>query len=238
MRLETDQVVAGYGNVEVLHGVSIAVGQGERVGLFGPNGHGKTTLLRTVSGLVRARGGTITFADQAIATLPPRQIVARGLIHVPQGNTLFPRMTVLENLSLGAYSKRAWPRRKTSLERVFALFPKLAQRQSQLCRTLSGGERQMVSIGVGLMGMPSLLMLDEPTLGLAPKIKDELAQAISEIASSGVTLLVVDQDIELLLSVCQRLYFIENGRVSLETREGEMLDRQQILEMYFGAATR
>jgi branched-chain amino acid transport system ATP-binding protein len=147
-------------------------------------------------------------------------------------------MTVLENLMLGAYSPRAWPRRQESLARVFTLFPKLAQRQQQLCRTLSGGERQMVSIGIGLMGLPTLLMLDEPTLGLAPKIKDELAAAISEIAASGVTMLVVDQDIELLLSVCQRLYFIENGQVSLETQEGMQFDQQQILEMYFGTARR
>jgi branched-chain amino acid transport system ATP-binding protein len=238
MRLAVDRVVAGYGNVEVLHGISLAVGQGERVGLFGPNGHGKTTLLRAISGLIRPRSGGIAFDGQGITALPPRQIVERGLVHVPQGNTLFPRMTVLENLLLGAYSKRAWPRRKENLTRVFALFPKLEQRQSQLARTLSGGERQMVSLGAGLMAMPSLLMLDEPTLGLAPKIKDELATAIGEIANSGVTMLVVDQDIELLLGVCERLYFVENGQVSLETEEGAVIDRKQILEMYFGAASR
>ena len=238
MHLEVDRLVAGYGNVEVLHGISIAVNQGEQVGLFGPNGHGKTTLLRAVSGLIRARAGTITFGEERLSTLSPGQIVDRGLIHVPQGNTLFPRMTVLENLMLGAYSSRAWPVRRASLANVFALFPKLEQRQQQLCRTLSGGERQMVSIGIGLMGLPSLLMLDEPTLGLAPKIKDELAQAISEIAASGVTMLVVDQDIELLLEVCQRLYFVENGEVSLETQEGAQIDRRQILEMYFGTASR
>jgi branched-chain amino acid transport system ATP-binding protein len=238
MRLEVDRLVAGYGNVEVLHGISIVIGQGERVGLFGPNGHGKTTLLRAISGLIRTRSGSVTFGEEQISTLPPGKIVERGLIHVPQGNTLFPRMTVLENLMLGAYSSRAWRARRENLARVFALFPKLEQRQQQLCRTLSGGERQMVSIGVGLMGAPTLLMLDEPTLGLAPKIKDELAEAISEIAASGVTMLVVDQDIELLLGVCRRLYFVENGQVSLETEEGAQIDRQQILEMYFGAASR
>ena len=238
MRLEVDRLVAGYGKVEVLHGISLTVGQGERVGLFGPNGHGKTTLLRTISGLIRTRSGSVTFGEDRLTSLSPGQIVERRLIHVPQGNTLFPRMTVLENLMLGAYSSRAWRARRENLAKVFALFPKLEQRQQQLCRTLSGGERQMVSIGIGLMGAPTLLMLDEPTLGLAPKVKDELAESISQIAASGVTMLVVDQDIELLLGVCQRLYFVENGQVSLETQEGAQIDRQQILEMYFGTANR
>ena len=238
MRLEVDRLVAGYGTAEVLHGISLTVGQGERVGLFGPNGHGKTTLLRAISGLIRTRSGSVTFGEDRLTSLSPGQIVERRLIHVPQGNTLFPRMTVLENLMLGAYSSRAWRARRENLAKVFALFPKLEQRQQQLCRTLSGGERQMVSIGIGLMGAPTLLMLDEPTLGLAPKIKDELAESISEIAASGVTMLVVDQDIELLLGVCQRLYFVENGQVSLETQEGAQIDRQQILEMYFGTANR
>jgi branched-chain amino acid transport system ATP-binding protein len=238
MSLDVERVTAGYGKVIVLHDVSIAVGQGERVGLFGPNGHGKTTLLRTISGLIRPTSGSISFDGQSLTALSPRQIVDRGLVQAPQGNTLFPRMTVLENLTLGAYADRAWKTRREGLERVFALFPKLAQRQQQLARTLSGGERQMVSIGMALMGQPSLLMLDEPTLGLAPRIKDELAEAIAAIAATGVTMLIVDQDIELLLEVCQRLYYIENGRVSLETREGERLDRQQILQMYFGTAQR
>lgn len=238
MLLEVDRLVAGYGNAAVLHGISLMVGQGERVGLFGPNGHGKTTLLRAISGLIRNRSGSVTFGEDRLTSLSPGQIVARGLIHVPQGNTLFPRMTVLENLMLGAYSSRAWKARRDNLARVFTLFPKLEQRQQQLCRTLSGGERQMVAIGIGLMGAPTLLMLDEPTLGLAPRIKDELAAAISDIAASGVTMVVVDQDIELLLGVCQRLYFVENGQVSLETEEGARLNRQQILEMYFGTANR
>jgi branched-chain amino acid transport system ATP-binding protein len=238
MQLDVDRVTAGYGKVVVLHDVSIAVGPGERVGLFGPNGHGKTTLLRTISGLIRPTSGTIAFDGAQLTTLSPRQIVDRGLVQSPKGNTLFPRKTVLEKLTLGAYADRSWSQRRESMERVFAIFPKLAQRQQQLARTLSGGERQMVSIGMALMGQPSLLMLDEPTLGLAPKIKDELAEAIAAIVASGVTMLIVDQDIELLLGVCRRLYFIENGRVSLETREGERIDRQQILEMYFGTATR
>lgn len=236
--LEVDRVTAGYGKVVVLHDCSLGVGQGERVGLFGPNGHGKTTLLRAISGLIRPTSGEIRFDGTTISALSPRQIVDHGLVQSPQGNTLFPRMTVLENLTLGAYSDRAWAERKTSLERVFTLFPKLQQRQQQLARTLSGGERQMVSVGMALMGLPRLLMLDEPTLGLAPKIKDELAEAIAAIAASGVTMLVVDQDIELLLGVCQRLYYLENGRITLETREGERIDREQIMAMYFGTAAR
>jgi branched-chain amino acid transport system ATP-binding protein len=234
MLLQVDGVVAGYGQVEVLHGLSIAVGDGERVGLFGPNGHGKTTLLRAISGLLPIQRGSVEFQGAHIAGLSPRGIVGRGLIHVPQGNTLFPRMTVLENLTLGAYVGRAWDRRRESLARVFELFPRLAERRNQYSRTLSGGERQMLSIGVGLMGIPTLLMLDEPSLGLAPKIKDELTAAIGQIATTGVTMLVVDQDLELLLSVCRRMYLIEKGQVSLQTREGATIQQSEILEMYFG----
>jgi branched-chain amino acid transport system ATP-binding protein len=234
MLLQVDSVLAGYGRIQVLRSISIEVGQGERVGLFGPNGHGKTTLLRTISGLVKATGGRITFDGRNITKLPPDDIVSLGLIHVAQGSTLFPRMSVLENLTLGAYSRRAWPHRAENLERVYQLFPILKERSSQLARTLSGGQRQMASIGIGLMSMPSLLMLDEPTLGLAPKIKDELAQAINEIAESGVTMIVVDQDVELLHEVCGRLYLVEQGRVSLETERGETIAQEDVLEMYFG----
>ena len=159
-------------------------------------------------------------------------------LHVPQGNTLFPGMTVIENLTLGAYSKHSWDKRSENLEKVFDHFPRLEERRNQLARTLSGGERQMLSIGVGLMGMPSLLMLDEPSLGLAPKIKDELAQAVAEIAQSGVAMIIVDQDIELLLSLCKRLYLIEKGRVSFETHDNKSIQQEEILNMYFGRVIR
>jgi branched-chain amino acid transport system ATP-binding protein len=234
MLLTVEELKSGYGRIEVLRSISIHVDAGERVGLFGPNGHGKTTLLRTISGLITPTAGRIVFQDEEIGSLPPRVIVSRGLIHVSQGNTLFPRMTVLENLMLGAYSPRAWPHRKENLERVFKLFPILETRSSQLARTLSGGQRQMASIGIGLMSMPKLLMLDEPTLGLAPKVKDELAAAINEIAESGVSMVLVDQDVELLLALCERLYLVERGTVSLETKRGEMISQEDVLEMYFG----
>ena len=238
--LEVNDVASGYGRVEVLHSVSIRAEYGERVGLFGPNGHGKTTLLRTISGLLRCWSGWVGFDGHFISRRDPSAIVEEGLIHVPQANALFPRMTIQENLTMGAYSRRAWEDRHRNFERVYDLFPHLKSRRDQLCRTLSGGERQMVSIGIGIMGNPKLLMLDEPTLGLAPRIKEELKQAIQEIGRTGVTLLVVDQDIEFLLSLTNRLYLIEQGRVALETDKEAVqahgLDDARILEMYFGKA--
>jgi branched-chain amino acid transport system ATP-binding protein len=238
MLLELHNIFAGYGKVEVLRSLSIHVNSEEKVGLFGPNGHGKTTLLRTISGLIKPQYGDIIFQGKSIIHLSPQQIVDHGIIHIPQGNILFPRMTVVENLTLGAYSKRSWDKRSENLQKVFDLFPRLGERKNQLALTLSGGERQMLSIGVGLMGMPSLLLLDEPSLGLAPKIKDELAQTIAAIAQSGVAMIIVDQDIELLLSLCRRLYLIEKGRVSLETRDNKSIQQNEILDMYFGNATR
>jgi branched-chain amino acid transport system ATP-binding protein len=238
MLLELHNIFAGYGKVEVLRSLSIHVNSEEKVGLFGPNGHGKTTLLRTISGLIKPQYGDIIFQGKSIIRLSPQQIVDHGIIHIPQGNILFPRMTVVENLTLGAYSKRSWDKRSENLQKVFDLFPRLGERKNQLALTLSGGERQMLSIGVGLMGMPSLLLLDEPSLGLAPKIKDELAQTIAAIAQSGVAMIIVDQDIELLLSLCKRLYLIEKGRVSLETHDNKSIQQNEILDMYFGNATR
>lgn len=234
MLLTIDTVSGGYGKIEVLRSLSIEVAAGERVGLFGPNGHGKTTLLRTISGLHRPTSGRVVFEGIDITALSPRQILARGLVHVAQASTLFPRMTLLENLLLGAYAPRTWPHREENLARVHELFPILKGRSDQLARTLSGGQRQMASIAIGLMSMPTLLMLDEPTLGLAPKVKDELAHAINQIAETGVAMVIVDQDVELLLEVCQRLYLIERGTVSLETKRGETLSQEDVLEMYFG----
>jgi branched-chain amino acid transport system ATP-binding protein len=230
MRLSVEDVASGYGRIEVLHGITIEVPDG------GPNGHGKTTLLRTISGLVRTRRGAIAFGAHSFAGYSARRIVESGVVHVPQGSTLFPRMTVLEALTLGAYPARAWPRRQQSLEQVFALFPRLAERRSQRCNTLSGGERQMVAIGIGLMGCPSLLMLDEPTLGLAPKIRGELAASIHAVAQTGVGLVVVDQDVDLLLGLCDRLYLLEQGRITLDVTDRRQLQHEDVLQRYFGSA--
>lgn len=236
MRLLVEDLVAGYGRVEVLHGISIAVPDGTRVGLFGPNGHGKTTLLRTLSGLVRPKRGRVRFGDADLTGAAPRTVVDLGIIHVPQGSTLFARMTVIEALTLGAYAPRAWPRRRKTLDQVFALFPRLAERRGQRCSTLSGGERQMAAIGAGLMGCPRLLILDEPTLGLAPKIRSELARSIHAIAETGVGLLVVDQDVEMLLGLCSQLYLVEQGRVAMAISDRNQLEHKDVLQRYFGNA--
>lgn len=237
MLFQVEGLVSGYGKIDVVRFLSLHVDEGEHVGLFGPNGHGKTTLLRTVSGLIPAKAGEVIFRGEDISNLDARLIVERGLIHVPQGNQLFPQMTVQENLTLGAYVRRSNSQKARNFDRVFSLFPRLKERRSQQARTLSGGERQMLSIGVGLMGMPELLLLDEPSVGLAPLIKEELARAIAEIASTGVSMIVVDQDVELLLGICDRLYLIEKGAVSLETADVSQIDQAEILEMYFGKVT-
>ncbi|MBN9020992.1 MAG: ABC transporter ATP-binding protein [Rhizobiales bacterium] len=236
MRLEVEDLRSGYGRIEVLHGVSLAVGAGESVGLFGPNGHGKTTLLRTISGLLKPGSGRVVFEGADVTGAASDAIVEKGIIQVAQASTLFPRMTVLEALTLGAYRKAAWPHRRATLEKVFGIFPRLAERRSQYCKTLSGGERQMAAIGVGLMAMPDLLMLDEPTLGLAPRIRQELGHQIGLVADTGVSLVVVDQDVDLLLGLCPRLYLIEKGKVSLEIKDRSELKHQDIIQRYFGSA--
>lgn len=235
--LEVRGISTGYGRSRILNGVSLQVGAEEGVGLFGPNGHGKTTLLRTISGLLKPWSGDIIFAGEPIGGLAPREIVARGVIHVPQGNQLFPGMSVGETLRLGAFSPVARSFAKRNLSLVHDIFPKLLERDDQLVRTLSGGERQMVAVGVGLMGNPRLLMLDEPTLGLAPKIKGEVCAAIARVSQSGVPLLVVEQDVEFLLELVDRLAMINHGEVTFEASAGEGLDQDEIMAMYFGPGT-
>ncbi|APH71634.1 ABC transporter ATP-binding protein [Aquibium oceanicum] len=236
LALDVRALNAGYGRVPVLHGISFAIAKGENVGLIGPNGHGKSTLFRTLSGLLRAWSGTVTFLGEDITNRPAAEIVERGLIHVPQGNTLFPDLTVQENLSLGAFAKGPRAERRRSIERVFALFPRLAERRGQRCRTLSGGERQMVAIGCGLMGLPNLLILDEPTLGLSPKLKTDLRDAVAEIIRSGVQTIIVEQDPEFLQTLATRILLVSEGVVHTEISGAGGLEHKRIVEMYFGHA--
>jgi len=233
--LSIEGVTAGYGRVTVLRDITLEAGRFGNVGLFGPNGHGKTTLLRVVSGLLKPQSGRVVFDGVDIAGGSARSIVARGLIHVPQGNRLFPDLSIGDCMALGAFSPHARPHEEENREKVVKLFPKLAERWRQKVRTLSGGERQMVSIGTALMSHPRLLILDEPTLGLAPKIKDELCASVLEISRGGVPLIVVEQDIEFLLELSQQLYLIDHGAVSTEIKPGEKsLGHEEIMSMYFG----
>lgn len=232
--LEVNNLVAGYGAITVLRNISIHVAADESIGLFGPNGHGKSTLLSTISGLLRPRQGNIKFDGGDISNSRPSDIVNSGLIHAPQGNALFGDMGVAETLELSAFSKRARPQTKENLERVYTMFPRLAERRVQLAKTLSGGERQMLSIGAALMCAPKLLMLDEPTLGLSPRLKEELAEAVSQIAATGIPLVVVEQDVEFLLKATNRLYLIEHGEVEREIDQANAPDHEEIMQMYFG----
>ncbi|MCP4317819.1 MAG: ABC transporter ATP-binding protein [Hyphomicrobiales bacterium] len=234
--LDVRDLFAGYGPIDVLRGISIHLDAGENIGLFGPNGHGKTTLLQTISGLVRPTSGTITFNGADITTAQPPKIVEAGLVQSPQGNTMFGEMRVQETLELAAFSRRARGKRNDNLRRVFGLFPRLQERGNQRSKTLSGGERQMLSIGAALMCEPGLLMMDEPTLGLSPRLKEELSEAIGKIASDGVPLIVVEQDIEFLLRAADRLYLIEHGEAVQEIDRANAPDHAEIMELYFGKA--
>jgi branched-chain amino acid transport system ATP-binding protein len=233
--LELKDVTARYGDVQVLWGVTLAVREGEVVTLVGANGAGKTTSLKTVSGVVRASTGRIFFDGQEITRLPSHEIAARGIAHVPEGRRLFPLMTVRENLELGAVSSEARARRAATLEEVFLIFPKLKERARQMAGTLSGGEQQMVAIGRGLMARPRLIMLDEPSLGLAPIVVREMFEIIREINREGITILLVEQNVHQSLKLADRAYVLENGSVVLEGAGSALLDDERVRAAYLGA---
>lgn len=232
--LEMQEVSVWYGEFEVLRNISLELRSGENIGLFGPNGHGKTTILKTISGLLRPKEGNIFFRGKNINGLSPRERVELGIIQVPQGHQLFPRMTVLENLMLGAYVSTAWRKRKENLERVFSLFPQLEEKKQQVCSTLSGGERQMVAIGRGFMGNAQILMLDEPSTGLAPKITEKVMEAVRKIRDLGQLLILVEQNAEYILDLTERMYLIERGKVVAEGGGRDLLSNDRIKEVYFG----
>jgi len=232
--LEIKDLVVSYGNMNIINNVSIHVDKNEVVGIFGPNGHGKTTLLKAISGLIKQKKGKIIFQNEDLEKVPPHKIAEMGLIHVPQGAKLWPELTVEENLRLGAYCPSSWKKRDENLEIIYNLFPALKERRKNKCSTLSGGERQMVALGRGLMSQAKLLMLDEPTLGLAPLIRSALLKKIPEIIDTGVTLLLVEQNIVFASQFSDRLYLLENGKINLQGSKDEVLSNNYIRKAYLG----
>lgn len=232
--LELRDVESGYGDLPVIRGVDLTVHDGEVVTLVGPNGAGKTTLLGTVTGLVRPWAGSIRFDGREISKLPAHAIPAMGLVMVPEGRRLFPMMTVEENLLLGAYTKRARAQCRASMERVYDLFPRVAERCDQQAGSLSGGEQQMCAIGRAVMAQPRLLVLDEPSLGLAPIIVEQILDLIRQLASTGMTIVLVEQNVHEALDMADRGYVVEQGAVAMAGTGAELLARPDLQQAYLG----
>jgi branched-chain amino acid transport system ATP-binding protein len=226
-------LAAGYGATEVLRDIDLSVDAGEIVAILGANGAGKSTLNRAISGVLRSTRGAIHFAGSAIERETPAEIVGRGLIHVPEGRCIFPDLTVGENLDLGGY-RRARARRNHNRERVFAIFPRLAERHAQRAGTLSGGEQQMLAIGRGLMAEPRLLILDEPSLGLSPLLVEELFALIRRLNREGITLLLVEQNVMQSLEVASRAYILENGAFVLQGSSADIRENPKLKRAYLG----
>ena len=231
--LEIENLAAGYGGASVLRDVSIHVAAGEIVAVLGANGVGKTTLNQTLSGLVRASAGRITFAGERIDGLSAPEIVARGLVHVPEGRKIFPDLSVRENLDLGAY-RRGKEHRARNIERIFAIFPRLKERERQSAGTLSGGEQQMLAIGRGLMAEPRLIILDEPSLGLSPLLVEEMFGLIRDIARDGLSVMLVEQNVVQSLEVAARAYVIANGVIALSGSASDLARDPELEKTYLG----
>lgn len=232
--LTVSAVCAGYASVPAISDVSIVVGEGEAVGLLGANGAGKSTTLRTISGLVRPTSGTIAFLGRNITSLPAYKVTELGIAHVPEGRQVFPELTVKENLEIGAYIPSAKAARSRTLDLVFNIFPTLADRRRQLAGTLSGGEQQMLAVGRGLMLQPRLLMLDEPSLGLAPVVTDVTFQKIQEIHAMGTAILLVEQNVSRALTLVRRAYVLESGKVTMQGTSAELANNREVQTAYLG----
>jgi branched-chain amino acid transport system ATP-binding protein len=233
--LEITDVHTFYGNIEALKGVSVTVEEGEVVTLIGSNGAGKSTTLRSISGLTPPRQGSIKFEDTEIGEVPPQEIVERGISLSPEGRHVFPRMTVRENLDLGAYLRKDREGIDNDRERVYSLFPRLKERERQKGGTMSGGEQQMLAIGRALMANPRLLLLDEPSMGIAPILVERIYETIAEINRQGTTILLVEQNANYALEVSKRGYVLETGKVALEDASSELRTNPEVQKAYLGA---
>lgn len=233
--LKVSNIDAFYGSFQALWDVSLTVKPGEIVAIIGANGSGKSTLLNTISGIMHPARGSIEFEGKSITTLEPFQIVALGISQVPEGRRVFPNMTVLENIIIGSYNRKARPQREQNLKKVYELFPILEKRKNQLSKTLSGGEQQMLAIGRGLMSNPKLMLFDELSLGLAAIILNELYEALREIRARGITVILVEQNVRRSLKEADRAYIMEAGRIVLSGDVAELREEEKVKKAYFGA---
>ena len=232
--LEVENLQVAYGALTALHGVSLDIRPGEMVALVGPNGAGKTTLLKTISGLLAPRAGVIRWGDETISAASPQRIVEHGIALVPEGRRLFAAMTVRDNLELGAFTTRAQKEKHVQIDKIFALFPRLFERQRQLAGSLSGGEQQMLALGRALMALPRLLLLDEPSLGLAPILVQENFKLIRRINEQGITIFLVEQNVHQTLAISDYGYVLSKGRVVAEGKPEELGKTKEVHEAYFG----
>jgi branched-chain amino acid transport system ATP-binding protein len=236
--LNVDNLVVRYGMFRALDGLSIKVEEGQVVGIVGANGAGKSTMMNTVSGILRATSGSVTFEGTDITKMPPHKITQLGLVQVPEGRRLFPDMTVKENMLVGSAHKRAKAERAQNFERAYALFPRLKERENQLAKTLSGGEQQMVAVGRALMGSPRILMMDEPSLGLAPIVIQEIFKVVQTLKEQGMTILLVEQNVHHCLQISDYAYVLETGHVVLHGTGQEVLDNPMTKAAYLGMAVK
>ena len=232
--LRVENLSVAYGAIQALHGIDLVIQEGEIVSLLGANGAGKSTALRAISRMIPINGGDIFYRDESVKLIPPHKLVAMGIAHVPEGRGVFPNLTVQENLALAAWTQKDRGRLAASYEKVFRLFPRLAERRKQLGGTLSGGEQQMLAIGRALMSAPKLLLLDEPAMGLSPLLVKEVFRALQEINAQGMTLLLVEQNAHMALKIAHRGYVLENGRMVLEGPAAQLALDPRVREAYLG----
>ncbi|MDH2899538.1 MAG: ABC transporter ATP-binding protein [archaeon] len=232
--LKIDSVQAGYGDIQVLWDLSFEVGEGQIVSLIGSNGAGKTTTLKSIAGLIRPVSGTISFDGTTLTKIPVERIVEKGVVYVPQGREIFPDMTVLENLQMGSYTKRARQYHSDNLKKVYSLFPALESKRKEMAGTLSGGQAQMLAIGRGMMANPKLLLLDEPSAGISPKLADSIFDSIQKLRAQGITILLVEQDAGRSLEMSDFGYVLENGRIAESGKAKELLDNAHVRQAYLG----